>query len=430
MVPDLSRITELAHLLGDPQNAYPSIHVTGTNGKGSTVRMIGSLCAAAGIAAGTYTSPHLQSVRERITFPGRHISAERFAEVYDEVSAFADIVDTHARTRHGAAADTVTFFELLTAMALWAFADEPVDVGVFEVGMGGRWDATNVVRGDVAVLNAIDVDHVELGPTAGAVAEEKVGIIKPGARVVCAHQSAQVRPVVERAVREQGAELWRYGSEITLADQRVAVGGQLLTFEVAGRRIDDVMLPLHGAHQGRNAALALGAFAAFAEASFDEMDDDVVREGLASVSVPGRLEVVRREPTVVLDGAHNPHGAAAARDAVLAEFGFDAVILVVACLDDKDVEGILAAWRPVASHVVVTQAPSFRAASLMRMHAAAVEVWTGSGVAVETADDLDHALDLAESIAGAGDGVLVTGSLHTVGAARDRYLPLGAAADA
>jgi dihydrofolate synthase / folylpolyglutamate synthase len=424
MVPDLSRITELAALLGDPQLAYPSVHVTGTNGKGSVVRMVGALCSAAGMAAGTYTSPHLQTVRERLSLAGRHISEARFAELHDEVATYADLVDAAARDRDGDDADHVTYFEQLTAMAYAWFADAPVDVGVFEVGMGGRWDATNLVRGDVAVLNEIDVDHPELGGTPAEVAAEKVGIVKPGAHVVTAAQVPEVVAVVDAAVAEADATLWRFGDDLEVVDRRVALGGQLLTLRVGERTIDGILLPLFGAHQARNAALALGAFAALTGRAFEAMEDDVVRHGLGAVTVPGRLEIVHRDPTVVLDGAHNPHGAAATAAALAEAFDFRDLVLVVACLEGKDVAGILEPFRALASHVVVTAAPSPRAVPLAEMERAARAVWDGSGTAVEVADDLPRALDLGEVVVGEGDGLLVTGSLHTVGAARDRYLPV------
>jgi dihydrofolate synthase / folylpolyglutamate synthase len=424
MIPDLSRITALAELLGDPQLAYPSVHVTGTNGKGSVVRMVGALCSAAGLAAGTYTSPHLQSVRERLSLAGRHISADRFAELHDEVAALADLLDARAREPDGDAADHVTFFELLTAMAYAWFADVPVDVGVFEVGMGGRWDATNLVRGDVAVINAVDLDHSQLGETPVEVAGEKVGIIKRGSRVMTADQQPDVLDVIERAVADADATLWRLGTELEVVDRRVAVGGQLVTLRVGERVIDEILLPVFGAHQAANAALALGAFAGLLGDAFDAMDDDVVRHGLGAVVIPGRLEIVRRDPTIVLDGAHNPHGARAVAAALDESFGFRELVLVAACLDDKDVPGILTELREVASHVIVTQAPSERAAPLERMRDAAAAVWEGTGRIVEVADDLGAALDLAESVVAEGDGILVAGSLLTVGAARDRYLPL------
>lgn len=425
MIPDLDRITALAGLLGDPQLAYPSVHVTGTNGKGSVVRMVGALCAAAGLSAGTYTSPHLQSVRERLSLAGRHISEARFASLYDEVAPLADLLDQQAdAAAGGAGTDHVTFFELLTAMAYAWFADVPVDVGVFEVGMGGRWDATNLVRGDVAVINEIDVDHRELGATPVEVAGEKTGIIKAHAQVVTAVQQPAVLAVIESAAADADATLWRLGHDLEVVDRRVALGGQLVTLRVGDRRIDDILLPLFGAHQARNAALAVGALAALTGEAFLGMDDDVIRHGLGAVAVPGRLEIVHRDPTVVLDGAHNPHGATAAATALGESFDFRDLVLVVACLDDKDIVGILAPFAAVASHVVVTTAPSPRAASLERMRDAAARVWPSGEVPVEVAVDIPTALDLALTIAGEGDGILVAGSLHTIGAARDRFLPL------
>jgi len=422
MLPDLSRITDLAELLGDPQLAYPSVHVTGTNGKGSVVRMVGALCSAAGMSAGTYTSPHLQTVRERLSLAGRHISAARFAEVHDEVATLADLLDDAASARDGDDADRITYFEMLTAMAYWWFADSPVDVGVFEVGMGGAFDATNLVRGDVAVINEIDVDHPQLGSTPAEVAREKVGIIKPGARVVSAEQAPEVVAIIEAAVAEAGATILWAGPDLEVEERAVAVGGQLVTLRVGDRTIDEILLPVFGAHQARNAALALGAFAELTGEAFDGMDDELVRHGLGAVTIPGRLEIVHRDPTVVLDGAHNPHGARAAAAALDESFGFRELVLVAACLEDKDVEGILRELRDVASHVIVTRAPSPRATPLARMQSAAMEVWGDTGIVVEVAADLGTALGLAESVAREGDGVLVAGSLLTVGGARDRYL--------
>ena len=423
MVPDLGRITALSHLLGDPQRAYPSIHLTGTNGKGSTTRMLGSLCAAAGIAAGTYTSPHLQTVRERLTIAGQPISARRFAEVHDEVATLAELLDAEARERDGESADRITYFELLTAMAGWWFAETPVDVGIFEVGMGGRWDATNLVRGEVAVLTPIDLDHRELGTTPEQIAREKVGIIKPGAHVVSATQHPEVAAVVDGAVREQQGTCWVAGTDFAVEGRAVAVGGQSVTLRVGERELGDVLLPLFGAHQADNAALALAAFAAFTGEAFERMDDEVLRHGLEAATVPGRLEIVQREPTVLLDGAHNPHGALAASRALAEAFAFGELVLVAGCMADKDIEAILGAFRAAVSHVVVTRAPTPRAASLERMRSAALAVWGDTGVVVEVAADLATALTLATAVAGAGDGVLVAGSLHTVGAARERYLP-------
>ena len=433
MVPDLSRITALCELLGDPQHAFPSVHVTGTNGKGSVVRMVGALCAAAGLSAGTYTSPHLQTVRERLSLAGRPIAPSRFASLHAEVEQLAQLLDERATTSEGAPGDPVTYFELLTAMAFAWFADVPVDVGVVEVGMGGTWDATNVLRGTVAVLTTIDVDHPQLGATPAEVAREKLGIIEPHALVVSGPQTVEVQRALREVVRKRKATLWQHDGggfgHLEVVERSVAVGGQLLTLRVGDREIDDILLPLHGEHQADNALVALGAFAALTGESFTAMDDDVVRHGLGAVQVPGRLEVVHRAPTVLLDGAHNPHGAAAAAAAIEGSFDLDTVALVVACLDDKDVDGILHAFAELANHVVVTTAPSGRAASLDRMVAAAEGVWRGTGVVIEATSDVQEALAIAESLTGEGDGIVVAGSLTLVGAARDRYLPVDDAAD-
>jgi dihydrofolate synthase/folylpolyglutamate synthase len=423
MAPDLGRITDLAGLLGDPQLAYPSIHVTGTNGKTSVTRMVATLLAAAGVSAGTYTSPHLQSVRERFTVAGRWIGQRAFGETYAAVAPLAGLVD-EARFHDGRGDERVTYFEMLTAMAYWWFADKPVDVGVFEVGMGGRWDATNLVRGDVAVLTPVDVDHRELGDHPVAVAEEKAGIIKAGSVVVSAAQDDDVLAVIRRHAAERGAEVRVAGDHHDLLDRRFAVGGQSLRLRVGARVVVDILLPVFGRHQADNAVLALAAVAALLGGSFDRVGDDVIRQGFAAVTAPGRLEVVRRSPAVVLDGAHNPHGARSAAAAVGDSFDFRNLMLVVACLADKDLHGILSAYRDLVDHVVVTTVASPRAADVAAMASTAQRVWAGTGVVVETAADVAEGLDLALGIAGPGDGILVTGSLYTVGAARDRYLPV------
>ncbi len=417
MIPDLTRITRLAELLGDPQLAYPSVHVTGTNGKTSVVRMSATLLSAVGLSAGTYTSPHLQTVRERFAVTGRWIGEQSLAEVYDQVLPIAELVDAESD-------DDVTYFELLTAMAFWWFADKPVDIGVFEVGMGGTWDATNLVRGDVAVITPIDLDHRELGDSPVAVATEKAGIIKPGGHVVTGRQRDDVQAVLDARAAEVGATVRRWGVDHEVLDRRVAVGGQYLNLRVGDRSVDEIFLPLHGSHQADNACLALAALAGVLGERFGELDDDLIRAGLAAVSAPGRLEIVHRDPTVILDGAHNPHGARTAAEALGEAFEFRNLVLVLACLADKDLAGIVDAFRDVANHVVVTAPDSPRAAPATELHAIAVAAFEGTGVVVELADDVESALMLATGVAGEGDGVLVTGSLYTVGAARDVYLPV------
>jgi dihydrofolate synthase/folylpolyglutamate synthase len=423
MVLDRERIKELVELLGDPQSAYRSIHVTGTNGKGSTVRIASSILEAIGLRTGTYVSPHLHDVRERIMVGLRPISPEVFAEVFTEVDALARLIDERAVARDGERAHPVTFFELMTAMAFAHLADEAVDVAVIEVGMGGLWDATNVMDADVAVIGEVDLDHTILGGTPEEVAREKVGIIKPGSRVVSAAQTPGVAAIVERAVVDAGAELALVGRDLVVLGRESVAGGQRVSVEVHGRRIDDLLLPLRGEHQSRNLLLALGAVEALLGPSFAAVADETLQAGVAAARVPGRLEVVQEDPTVVVDAAHNPHAAAALAVGLRESFRFRDVILVVACLDDKDVDGILGALREVASHVVVTVPPSERAAGLDRMRAAAEAVFAPRGVHVETAEDVAHALDLAMSITGPADAVLVTGSITTVGAAREHLHP-------
>ncbi|MDP9022395.1 MAG: bifunctional folylpolyglutamate synthase/dihydrofolate synthase [Actinomycetota bacterium] len=418
MVPDVDRITALAELLGDPQATYPSIHITGTNGKTSTARMVTALLGALGIQAGTYTSPHLQTIRERIRVGGQPISKDDFAHVHHAIAPLVELVDARETGR-------VTYFELLTAMAYWWFADHPVDVGVFEVGMGGSWDATNLIRGDVAVITPIDHDHPILGQTLPEIAQEKAGIIKSGATVVVGEQDPAVFDVIRRAAEQHDARLLLAGTDVAVDDRRRAVGGQSLDLRTPSRRYADVMLPLHGAHQADNAALALGAVHALL-GDLEAVGDDVVREALTAVEVPGRLEIVHRQPTVLLDGAHNPAGAARAAEAVVEAFAFRDVILVVGCLSDKDAHGILRPFRGLASHVVVTPPPSDRATPMADLVAAAEAVWADTSVAVETGGTLVRALEKATGVAGPDDAVLVTGSLYLVGAARDVYVPADA----
>lgn len=423
MVPDLDRITLLLELLGQPQRAYPTIHVTGTNGKGSVVRLTAALLSAAGLSAGTYTSPHLQTIRERMQVAGRRIGEQAFAELYEDVAPLAALVDERS-------ADAVTYFELLTAMASWWFAELPVDVGVFEVGMGGTWDATNLVRGNVCVLQPIDVDHPELGGTPAEVAREKAGIVKDGSIVVCAAQDPAVLDVIRARCEDVGAELRPWGTHHELLDRRPAPGGQAVDVRIGDRVLRDLFVPVVGAHQADTTVVAFAAVSALLGPTFDDLSEDAWRQGLLGVSVPGRLEVVNRAPTVVLDGAHNPHGAAAAAAAVREQLAGEestvtSVVLVVGVLGDKDITGVLAPWRDLAGHVVLTRAPSPRAATTAQLRAAAEEVWAGRPeVAIDEERDVGAALAVAEERAGPTGTVVVAGSLYVAGAARDRYLPV------
>jgi dihydrofolate synthase / folylpolyglutamate synthase len=415
MVPDLVRMALLLDLLGSPQLAYPSIHLTGTNGKTSTARMIDALLQAAGLRPGRYTSPHLQSVTERITLDGIPIGEERFAEVFDEIEPLVQLVDERSE-------DRMTFFEVLTAMAFSAFADAPVDVAVLEVGLGGRWDATNVVHAQTCVVLPVGMDHAALlGPTLADVAAEKAGIVHPGATVVLGQQPPEAAAVLLRHCVEVGATVAREGLEFGVVERHTAVGGQLLDLQGLAGRYDDVFLPLHGPHQAANAAAALAAVEAFLGGGQGPLDPELVREGFARVDSPGRLEVARTSPTVLLDAAHNPAGMEATVAALTDAFAFTSLVAVVACLTDKDVEGMLAALEPAVTAVVVTQNASPRRMPVDDLYALAIEVFGEDRVLAEDAldDALDTAIARAEGeVAYAGAGVLVTGSIVTVGEAR------------
>ncbi|HEX3823887.1 MAG TPA: folylpolyglutamate synthase/dihydrofolate synthase family protein [Mycobacteriales bacterium] len=424
MVPDLDRIADLLHLLGDPQLAFPSIHITGTNGKTSTARMVDALLRELGLRTGRYTSPHLESVTERITIDTVALDPERFAAVYDEVAPLAELVD-------GRHAERVTFFELLTAMGFAAFADAPVDAAVVEVGLGGRWDATNVINAPVAVLMPISLDHVGiLGPTIEAIAAEKSGLIHADATVVCAIQPDSAVPVIVERAALVGASIVAEGVNFGVRTRAVAVGGQQLELQGLAGVYDEVFLPLYGQHQASNAACALAAVEAFVGAADREpLDIDVVRAAFAGVRSPGRLEVVRRSPTVLIDGAHNPAGAAALAAALEDAFTFDRLVAVVAMLDDKDAAGVLAELEAAVDTIVVTTNGSPRAMSAMALAEVARDVFGPDRV--EVAERLDDAIDLAVASAEAdtgaaigGAGVIVTGSIVTVGEAR--HLLLGA----
>jgi dihydrofolate synthase / folylpolyglutamate synthase len=421
MVPDLDRITDLLDLLGSPQRAYPSIHITGTNGKTTTARIVDALLRELGVQTGRYTSPHLESVTERIALDGRPLDPGRFAAAYDDVAPFAELVD--GRHEH-----PVTFFELLTAMAFAAFADAPVDVAVVEVGLGGRWDATNLVPAPVAVVTPIGLDHVGiLGDTVEAIAGEKAGVIHAGAVVVEAPQPPAAAEVLARRAEEVGASIVRVGADFGVRSRTVAVGGQLLELEGLGGTYDEIFLPLYGAHQAGNAVCALAAVEAFFGAGADRgrLDIDVVRSAFASVTSPGRMEIVRRSPTVILDGAHNPAGAAALAAALDEAFSFQRLIAVVAVLSDKDAAGLLQALEPVVDGVVATTNGSPRALGEDDLAAIAVELLGESRVEVVSRldDAIETAVTMAEEDSVLSAGVLVTGSIVTVGEARRLLAP-------
>jgi dihydrofolate synthase/folylpolyglutamate synthase len=420
--PTLDRIRDFVALLGEPQRAYDVIHLTGTNGKTSTARIAEGLLLALGLRTGRFTSPHLEDIRERIVVDGEPLDEAGFVRAFNDVAPYTHLVD--AQHSH-----PLSFFETVVGMAYAAFADAPVDVAVVEVGMGGAWDATNVADGKVAVLTPVAVDHQNyLGETAAAIAREKVGIIKPGAVVVSAAQPDAVAAVIDGRAAEVGARVLRAGRDFGVASRVAAVGGQQLTVEGVRARYDDLFLPLYGAHQADNAALALAAVEALVGRD-EPLADEVVRDAFAAASSPGRLEVVRRSPTIVLDAAHNPHGAAALVAALGDSFTFDPLVGVVGVMADKDYEGLLAELEPVLAHVVCTQNSTARALPATVLAETAREVFGPDrvSVAANLVDAIDEAAALAEARdaeAGIGSGgVLVTGSVITAGEARRLLRP-------
>jgi dihydrofolate synthase/folylpolyglutamate synthase len=418
--PSLDRITVLTHLLGDPQRGYPVIQLTGTNGKTSTARAIDALVRAAGLRTGRFTSPHVESMTERISLDGEPVSEELFLEAYREIAPFLPLAEEDpASSGH-----PLSFFETLVGMAYQVFADAPVDVGIVEVGMGGSWDATSVADAAVAVITPIAVDHTQyLGGTPVEIAREKAGIIKPGATVVSAAQSPEVAEVLVARAAEVGATVRWEGIDFEVEHRLAAVGGQMMRLRSTRAEYDELFLPLYGAHQARNAGLALAAVEAFA--GEEPLAADLVAEAFAELTSPGRLEVIRRSPTILLDAAHNPHGAAATAEALQDSFTFSPLIGVVGVMADKDHEGLLAELEPVLAQVVCTQSSTSR--SLPAADLAEVAEGIFGHDRVHVAPRLDDAIEQAATIAEVGGatgqaigsgGVLVTGSVVTVGEAR------------
>ncbi|WP_237493714.1 folylpolyglutamate synthase/dihydrofolate synthase family protein [Modestobacter sp. L9-4] len=428
--PSLTRITALLDLLGSPHRAFPVVQVTGTNGKTTTARMIDELLRGFGLRVGRFTSPHLEQVRERIVLDGEPISAERFVEVFDDIAPYVQMVDAGSDV-------PMSFFEVTVAMAYAAFAETPVDVAVVEVGMGGTWDATNVADARVAVVTPVSMDHAEyLGPDVASIATEKAGIIKPAPPVeeglpavdvvaVLAHQPAGALEALVRRAIEVDATVAREGTEFGVLERRVAVGGQQVRLQGLGGEYDEVFLPLFGAHQAQNAAVALAAVEAFLGAgqATGPVAQDVVRESFAAVRSPGRLERLRTSPAVLVDAAHNPAGMAATVAAVRESFDFTRLVGVVGCVQGKDVTGMLTELEGLCAELVVTQNSSPRAIPADELGALAVDVFGADRVSVhpQLSDALEAAIELAEAgpdDALGGSGVLVTGSVVTAGEAR------------
>ncbi|AZI58462.1 dihydrofolate synthase [Nakamurella antarctica] len=433
--PSLHRISRLLQVLGSPETSYPVIQVAGTNGKTSTARMIDALISRIGLRTGRFTSPHLQSVTERISLDALPISEDDYVRTFADISPFIDLVDAESLREGGVA---LSKFEILTAMAYAAFADAPVEVAVVEVGLGGTWDSTNVVDAHVAVIAPVGMDHMHyLGDTITAIAGEKAGIIKVGATVIIAEQeSAAMDVIIARAVA-MDATVARYGSEFSVLHRDVAVGGQRLTLQGLGGTYEDIFLPLHGTYQAHNAAVALAAVEAFFGAGPGKaLDLGAIQDGFAAVASPGRLERIGSQPTILIDAAHNPHGAKALAVALTEEFSFSRLVGVIAIMGDKDARGILTALVDSFDAVVVTTNSSPRTMNLDDLAALAVEIFGEERV--HTARHMRAALALATELAGtdqadsanadsadseaanadSGSGIVVTGSVVSAGDAR------------
>jgi dihydrofolate synthase/folylpolyglutamate synthase len=413
--PTLERIALLADLLGSPQLSYPTIHIAGTNGKTTTTRLIDSLCFELGLRTGRFTSPHLESFLERISINGEPISEAAMIATYEDVAPYFQLVDERMSHR-------LSFFEAITGLSFVAFAEHPVDVGIFECGMGGEWDSTNVINAKVSVVTPIGLDHTQyLGDTLTAIAATKSGIIKPGSFAVLARQELDPAQVLMRKCAEVEAIPIREGVEYQVSNRSLAVGGQLISIRGVYGDYEELFLPLHGEHQASNAATALAAVEVFAGEK--KLDEELVRAAFAKASSPGRCEIVHRSPTVIIDAAHNPHGAMSLRKTIENEFDFDSVIGIVAPMGDKDIDGILEEFEAIMTTVIITKNSSHRAAPIDELAAQAREIFGGERVL--TKDSLESAIDAAITEAKfevemneRSCAVLIAGSVISAGEAR------------
>ena len=410
--PGLDRIHRLVEIMGSPHRGYPAIHVAGTNGKTTTTRAAASIMNSLGLKAGTYTSPHLQRIEERFTVAGEEATPEQFAQAVADVAPFVDILERERGER-------ATYFELTTAAAFAYFAGEAVDTAVVEVGMGGRLDATNVLDGEVAVLTGVSIDHAEyLGHTRAEIAAEKLEIVKPGSVLVTGELHEEVEAVADRKTAEVGAPRYSLGRDFQIEDLRMSVGGWAFDLEGVHGRYEDLYLPLHGRHQADNVAIAV---AAVEQLLGLPLAGDAVREGLASLRVPARIEVVARSPLVVIDGAHNPESCEALARTLVEELPPVAWTLVIGAFRDKDITSMLVPFAGLATKVVATAVDHERAARPDDLVALIDRVLPG--VPVSSAGDVAQALEIARNWTAKGEAILVAGSLYVAGEARSCLLP-------
>jgi dihydrofolate synthase/folylpolyglutamate synthase len=409
-------------ILGEPNKAFPIIHVPGTNGKTSTARMIEAGLRAHGLSTGRYTSPHLSKVTERISIDGEPVPDETFVRIWDEIRPYLEIVDSELVAE---GQPRLTYFECLTILGFAVFADQPVNVAVIEVGLGGITDATNVGDGQVAVVTPISLDHTELlGETTEEIAYEKAGIIKPGGFLISAAQPVDAAQVLLEKAKEANVPFRFEGVEFGVESRTVAVGGQMVNIQGIAGRYEDLLLPLHGAHQAENAAVAVAALEAFFGAE-KPLDPEVLQEAFASVTSPGRLEVLRTAPTIIVDAAHNPEGIRVSAEAIHEAFSFSKLVVLVGVLKEKDSEEILRQLKEslgdLASDYCFTQSNSPRAVPAEDLAELALDLGFGEDhvhVAEKLDDALEWAVERAESNDDLAAGILVTGSITLVAEAR------------
>lgn len=409
--PRLHATRKAVEYLGNPQQMYSVVHITGTNGKTSTARMIEALCRAHGLRTGLMTSPHLRFVNERIMIDGKPIGDEQFVENWRDIEPYIQLVDNELVA---AGEVPLTYFETLTVLTLAAFADAPVDVAILEVGMGGEWDSTNVADADVAVFAPIGMDHAEfLGDTVAAIARTKAGIIKPGSLVVTSAQEPDALAEIVRAADKFGNELFVDGDAFELMSSVSAVGGQVMQIRGRAGAYRDVPVTLHGSHQARNATLAIAAVESLFGNGTRPIPDEILSVALGNVTSPGRLQYLAATPPIIVDAAHNPHGAMALASAIVDVLPFENVWLVLGVLEDKDARGIIEALDPVVAGFVCTQSGSDRAVESSELAALVAGLVAPGKVHAEPT--LASAIETAKTLCGPADAIMVTGSITLVG---------------
>ncbi|RBP98524.1 dihydrofolate synthase [Bifidobacterium aemilianum] len=421
---DLDRMNLILDLLGHPEESFRVIHITGTNGKGSTARMAEAICRAYGMRTGLYTSPHLEKVNERIAIDGQQLNDDDFVDAWEQIRDFVDLVDARMDQEGH---PKMSFFEVLTAMAIWKFADAPVDVAIVEVGLGGLWDATNVLDADAAIIGPVDMDHMEwLGDTVEQIATEKAGIIKPGSTAIIGPQphGEEVMPILEVAAAKAQAPMIRDGQEMEIVSRMPAVGGQLATLRTPNGTYEDVPIAKFGLHQAHNALAALAAAETVMPVN-GVLDGDLVGEALGGVRIPGRIEQIRTSPTIILDGGHNLNAAESLREALEENYGFSQLVGVVSMMKDKQVEEYLGELEPILSQIVVTE-NSWRERVMPAQELEAIAKDVFGPDRVTRVDALPDAIQAAVNMVdadddlgvGYGHGVLICGSFVTAGDAR------------